>query len=114
MRNHSRARRLALTALCAGTSLGAAGLAVDPLGNISVGGVVQGVADGLPVTSGAPQPKYGGGDGAGLQQGERCADASYRANNLTARFLNRGLQLKGDKRLIFDNENGRMFEHNRS
>ncbi|HTU28938.1 MAG TPA: hypothetical protein VMF07_06130 [Solirubrobacteraceae bacterium] len=30
MRNHSRVRRLALTALCAGTSLGAAGLAVAP------------------------------------------------------------------------------------
>jgi ABC-type phosphate transport system substrate-binding protein len=30
MRNHSRACRLALTALCAGTSLGAAGLAVAP------------------------------------------------------------------------------------
>lgn len=30
MRNHSRARRLALTALCAGTTLGAAGLAAVP------------------------------------------------------------------------------------
>ena len=38
------------------------GAAVDPLGNISVGGVVQGVADGLPVTSGAPQTTFGGGE----------------------------------------------------
>jgi hypothetical protein len=45
-----------------GTNNWIAGAAVDPLGNISVGGVVQGVADGLPVTSGAPQPKYGGGE----------------------------------------------------
>jgi len=45
-----------------GTNNWIAGAAVDPLGNISVGGVVQGVAVGLPVTSGAPQPKYGGGE----------------------------------------------------
>ena len=45
-----------------GTNNWIAGAAVDPLGNISVGGVVQGVANGLPVTSGAPQPKYGGGE----------------------------------------------------
>ncbi len=38
------------------------GAAVDPLGNISAGGVVQGVAAGLPVTSGAPQTTFGGGE----------------------------------------------------
>jgi hypothetical protein len=45
-----------------GTNNWISGAAVDPLGNISVGGVVQGAAVGLPVTSGAPQTTFGGGE----------------------------------------------------